>query len=73
MFLNTKSLSLKLIDFGFAERWNQDLRKELKRVGKVNGSVISYLVRFTIPPLKLSQTITVRNATYGHWELSYMS
>ena len=52
MFLNTKSLSLKLIDFGLAERWNQDLRKELKRSGKMSGSVISYLVRFTIPPLK---------------------
>lgn len=52
MFLNAKSLSLKLIDFGLAARWNQDLRKELKRMGKVTGSVIYDLGRFTMPLLK---------------------
>jgi calcium-dependent protein kinase len=49
MFLNAKSLSLKLIDFGLAVRWDQDLRKELKRMGKTTGSVIYYLGRFTMP------------------------
>ena len=73
MFLNAKSLSLKLIDFGLAVRWDQDLRKELKRMGKTTGSVIYYLGRFTMPLLKLSLTITTKNAIYGHWESSYMS
>jgi calcium-dependent protein kinase len=29
-FLNTKSLNLKLIDFGLAFKWNQNMKKELK-------------------------------------------
>lgn len=41
MFLSVKSLTLKLIDFGLAARWNQDLRKELRRIGKATGSVLN--------------------------------
>lgn len=42
MFLNSKSLNLKLIDFGLALKWNGDLRQYLKMqrsyrpVGSVN-------------------------------------
>jgi hypothetical protein len=39
MFLNKKTLALRLIDFGLALGWNQDLKKEIKWSVKATGSV----------------------------------
>jgi len=39
MFLNKKSMNLKLIDFGLALKWEKDSRSDAKKSGHVAGSV----------------------------------
>jgi hypothetical protein len=41
MFVNKETNSLKLIDFGLAFEWKEDMRKELKakKVNKLTGTV----------------------------------
>lgn len=39
MFLTKKTLSLKLIDFGLAQKWVQNLKQENRKGKKIIGSV----------------------------------
>lgn len=54
LFLNSQSLDLKLIDFGLAYRWKNDMRAELaaKQEKKLVGTVPIHLSSPTISLLK---------------------
>ena len=48
IFLNHEDFSIKLVDFGLAFCWDDDMRKELRQKGlhnKMTGTVILYLTQ----------------------------
>lgn len=67
LFLNKNSLDLKLIDFGLAYRWKDNMRAELAAKGekKLVGTVLSLLFSLTTSLLRSSQAHTTNNATSG--------
>lgn len=72
MFLNTKDLTLKLIDFGLAYRWNDSMKSELKAKGekKLVGTVIVSLCSLTTSLPKSSGEVTMNDAISGQLESS---
>jgi hypothetical protein len=74
MFLRNNSLTLKLIDFGFARKWDQDLRAELFKQKNIKpvGSVQLLIYRFTICLLNALMVCIVKNMMFGRLVLPYM-
>jgi serine/threonine protein kinase len=75
LFLNKNSLDLKLIDFGLAYRWKNDMRAELAAKGekKLVGTVAFYSFSPTISLLKSSPAPTATAAISGPQESSFTS
>lgn len=67
LFLNKNSLDLKLIDFGLAYRWKDNMRAELAAKGekKLVGTVLSILFSLTTSLPRSSLAHTINNATSG--------
>jgi hypothetical protein len=67
MFLNSKSLNLKLIDFGLAMKWIGDLKLYLKkqRSCKPAGSVDEIILRYYTWLLNISAESIIKNVMCG--------
>lgn len=67
LFLNKNSLDIKLIDFGLAYRWKNDMRAELASKGekKLVGTVKIALFSLTTSPLKSFRDRTITTAIFG--------
>lgn len=70
MFLNKNSLDLKLIDFGLAYRWKNDMKAELAAKGekKLVGTVRLIRCSPTTLLLKLLEDLTITLAISGQPE-----
>lgn len=67
LFLNKYSLDLKLIDFGLAYKWKDNMRAELSAKGekKLVGTVLKMLYSPTTLLLRSSLARMISNATFG--------
>ena len=75
LFLNKNTLDLKLIDFGLAYVWDEDMRGELKAKGdkKLVGTVRRISLSPTTSHPRSSRAVTTSAVAYGRQGSSSIS